>query len=137
MRREPLHVGDGPRLIEMPIHAMLQMPPSDGQTVRGDAPRAVVIAQRERVLEQHAHGVHEAGARMIGLQQPTASEQVRETRLMDRLGEAPIGRPAIANHHAGEVLAEQRRGFGKPAARLNRVDGRLRRGDRPEPLQGR
>jgi hypothetical protein len=52
-----------------------------------------------------------------------------------RVRETPIGRPAIADNHASEILAEQRRGFDKPAARLNRVDGRIRRGDSPEPLQ--
>jgi hypothetical protein len=72
---------------------------------------------------------------MIGLQQPTASEQMRETGLMDRPRETPIGRPAIADDDAGEVLAEQRRCFAKPTAGLNRVDGRVRRRDRPEPLQ--
>ena len=135
MRREPLDIRDRAGMIETAIDAIHQVPAGDGETVRGDAPRVVAIAQRERLLEHRAHGVHETGARMIGLQQPTASEQMRETRLMDRVGEAPIGRPAIADNHAGEVLAEQRCGFGKPAARLNRIDGRIRRGDGPEPLQ--
>src|SRR5229473_5598171 len=111
------------------------MPAGDGKAVRGHAPRVVAIAQRERLLEQRAHDAHEGGPRMIGLQQPTASEQMRKTRLVDGVRETPIGRPAVADDHAGEILAEQRRGFGKPAARLNRVDGRIRRGDRPEPLQ--
>src|SRR5712691_9036958 len=119
----------------MLIHAILQMPAGDGKAVCGHAPRVVTIAQRERLLEQRAHDAHEGGARMIGLQQPTASEQMRETRLVDGVREAPIGRPAIADDHAGEILAEQCRSFGKPAARLNRVNGRLRRCDSPEPLQ--
>lgn len=135
VRREPLDIRHRAGMIETAIDAIQQVPAGDGETVRGDAPRVVAIAQCERLLEHRAHGVHEARARMIGLQQPTASEQMRETRLMNRVGEAPIGRPAVADHHAGEVFAEQRRGFGKPAARLNRVDGRIRRGDGPEPLQ--
>lgn len=135
MRREPLDVRHRAGMIETAIEAIHQMPAGDGEPVRGDAPRVVAIAQRERLLEHRAYGVHEAGARMIGLQQPTASEQMRETRLVDRVCEAPIGRPAVADHHTGEVLAEQRRGFGKPAARLDRVDGRVRRGDGPKPLQ--
>ena len=135
MRREPLDIRHRARMIETAIDAIQQVATGDGETVRGDMPRVVTIAQRERLLEHRAHGVHEASARMVGLQQPTASEQVRETRLMDRVGEAAIGRPAIADDHAGKVLAEQRCGFGKPAARLNRVDGCLRRCDGPEPLQ--
>jgi len=114
---------------------MLQMPAGDGEAVRGHTPRAEAITQRECLLEQRVHDAHEGGARMIGLQQPTASEQMRETRLVDGVREAPIGRPAVADDHAREIFAEQRRGVGKSAARLNRVDRRLRRGDRPEPLQ--
>jgi hypothetical protein len=46
---------------------------------------------------------------MLGLRQPTAADQMRETGLMDRLRETPRGRPAIADDDAGEVLAEQLR----------------------------
>jgi hypothetical protein len=46
---------------------------------------------------------------MLGLRQPTAADQMRETGLMDRLRETPRGRPAVADDDAGEVLAEQLR----------------------------
>jgi hypothetical protein len=135
MRREPLHIRHRTGLVEAPIDAIHQVPARDGEAVSRDASRAVAIPQGERLLKRRAHGGHEAGARMIGLQQPTASEQMRETGLVDRLRETPIRRPAIADDDAGEVLAEQRRGFGKPAAGLNRVDGRRWRRDGPQPLQ--
>jgi hypothetical protein len=79
MRRESLDSRHRAGMIETAIEAIHQMPPGDGETVRGDAPPVVAIAQRERLVEQRAHGVHEAGARMIGLQQSAASEQMRDT----------------------------------------------------------
>jgi hypothetical protein len=60
MRREPLHIGHGPWLIEALIHTILEMPAGDGKAARGHAPR------------------------VVGPQEPTASEQTRETRLGGR-----------------------------------------------------
>jgi hypothetical protein len=37
-----------------------------------------------------------------------APQQVSQARLMTSLVELPVGRPAIADHHPGVVVAEQR-----------------------------
>jgi hypothetical protein len=47
------------------------VPAGDGEAVRRDLPRVVPIAQRERLLEHRADGMHKARARMIGLQPGT------------------------------------------------------------------
>jgi hypothetical protein len=85
--------------------------------------RVAPIAERERLLELRADVAHEGGLRMIGVQQATPPQQMRETRLMDRLRTAPVGRPTIADDDAVKRLAQQRRRLGKARARLNRIGG--------------
>ena len=48
--------------------------------------------------------------------------------------EAAIRHPPVAHQHAGEVGAEHRRGVGEPATVADGVDGRLRRGECPQPV---
>src|SRR5215208_6198046 len=57
------------------------------------------------------------------------------TRLMIGVHEAAVRGPAIACEHTGERLAEDRRRISKPPTRPNRVDRRVRRGERPQPVQ--
>ena len=75
----------------------------------------------------------DAAVRMVGLQGLTAAEQMGETALMRDGGELPVQRPAVADDHPGEVLAEQARGlpigagaqaFGRRGVRTRIVDGR-------------
>lgn len=72
---------------------------------------------------------------MVGGDEPTAPQQMRETRLMRRGDEAPIRRPPIADQHAGEVVAEHRGGLVETAAGLNSIHRRVRRREGPQPLQ--
>jgi hypothetical protein len=64
-----------------------------------------------------------------------AAQQVGQTRLVNRLLEAAVRRPAVAYQDAGEVRAEDGGRFVKTAARLNRVHRRLGRSVRPQPLE--
>jgi hypothetical protein len=57
MRCEPLDIRHRAGMIETAIEAIHQMPAGDGETVRGDAPRVVAIAQRERLLEHRDKSV--------------------------------------------------------------------------------
>ena len=54
---------------------------------------------------------------------------------MGSRGEPAIRRLAVANHHAGEVLAEQIGGLRIAASRLDLVDGRLRGCRHPQPVE--
>ncbi len=56
---------------------------------------------------------------------------------MQCLLEAVIGRPAVPHQHPGEVGAENRRRIVKPPPVADGVDGCLRRGERPQPIQQR
>jgi hypothetical protein len=53
---------------------------------------------------------------------------------MDGVPELPIRGPAVADQYAIEVRPEYGGGLVKAPPRLNGVDGRVRRGEAPEPL---
>ena len=61
-------------------------------------------------------------------------EQVRQTRLVQRLVEAPIGRPPVADEHAVEVGTQDGEGVVEPAAGADGVDGGVRGGEHPQPV---
>ena len=67
--------------------------------------------------------------------QATPAQQMGETGLMHRVIEAPIGRPPVAHEGAREVAPQDRGGLLEAAARQNGVDGGVRRGKGPEPVQ--
>lgn len=54
---------------------------------------------------------------------------------MRGLLEVPIGRPPIPHEDARKLGTEQRRRLVEPAAGLNGIDGRTRRGGHPQPVQ--
>jgi len=137
MRRETTRDVRPAGPIDERVQLILQMPTSNGHPVRGDTAVLIVVANTERVLEDPLDLGREAAFPMILDEDATAPQQMRETRLMNRLREAAIRRPAVAHEDAGEIGAEQRRGFRKPAPGLNRIDRRVRRRGRPQPLQPR
>ncbi len=109
--------------------------PRDGEPLRGDRPGGVAVAQRECLLEPvlDARGKRTVG--MIGSEQPTPAQQMRETRLMVGLAETPIRSPAIAREDAGEVRAEDGHRVGKSAPGANGIDRGVARGEGPQPVQ--
>ena len=54
---------------------------------------------------------------------------------MDRLCEAAIRRPAVADQHAVKVRPQHGGRFFEAAPGLDRVDRRVRRGETPQPFQ--
>ena len=56
---------------------------------------------------------------------------------MDRLSEAAIRRPAVADHHTVRVRPQHRGRFFEAASWLDRVDGCVPRGEALQPLQMR
>jgi hypothetical protein len=135
MRREPTHVGDPARAIQLTTEAFDEVTAGDREAMGRHAPREVVVAERQCLLQDLFHRRDKTGARVIALQQATAPQQMREARLMHGLGEATIRRPAVAHDHAGEVLAEQCGGFRITAARQDRIDGGRGRRRGPQPVQ--
>ena len=89
----------------------MQVPTRDRDTVRGDAPLVIAIAHPKGVLEDALHARREVAFAMIAHERATPTQQMCETRLVDRLVEAPIGRPAVTHHDTGEVRAKDRRGL--------------------------
>ena len=78
-----------------------QLAAGDGEPARGHLASSIAIAQRQRLLESLLDLRGEGTPRVIGLKQPTPAQQMRETRLMMGVHEAPIGRPHAAKHRAG------------------------------------
>ena len=111
------------------------MPAGDGEAMRGDRAGAVAIADRQRVLEHVLHPWSEVTVAVIADQRATPAQQMCETGLVDRVIEAPIGRPAITDERAGKLRPQDGRGFLVAPAGQNRVDGGVRRGERPQPVQ--
>ena len=71
---------------------------------------------------------------MVGAERATPAEQVRQTALVQRVGEAAIRRPSVADQHAG-VVAQDRGCVVKAAPGTNRIHGGLGRRERPQPVQ--
>jgi hypothetical protein len=120
-----------PGSIDERIELIHEMSASDSQAMGRDASVLIAVAHAERVLQQSLHVRRKVAFLMLADQRATASQQVRETRLMDGAGESTIRRPAIADHHAGEVGAEYRGRLLKAAPTLNRVPRGVGRRERP------
>ena len=71
---------------------------------------------------------------VVVLQVPCPPEQVRQTCLVQRLGEAAIRRPPVAHQHPREVGPEDRCRIVEAATGTNRVDRRRRCGESPQPV---
>ena len=76
------------------------------------------VAERERMRKDAAHRVRGAGLPAVGVSDmlPAASEQVRQTALVVRVGEAAVRRPAVAFQHPGVALPEELGGPPPPSA---------------------
>ena len=131
MRGEAPHVGEWTRVGHPPGEAL------DERVEVGGRERAGATAgpQFEGALQVGLDVGDDATVRMVGSQQPTAAEQVRETSLVGGRGELPIRRPAIADEHACEVVAEQGGSLRVTPSGFDGVDRRrgCRRG--PQPLE--
>lgn len=123
------------RLIDEGIELVLEMAARDGHTPRRDRVLAPAIAHPQGLLEDAGDAGREGPLAMIADEGPTAAEQMRKTRLMDRVLKLAIRSPAIANQDTVEVRAEHRSGLIKATSALNRVHRRLRCGKAPQPLQ--
>ena len=135
VRRKPPHVGEGPGMIEESIEALEQAAARDRQSVWRHLTVPIPIAQRQGLLQGVSDGKDEADARVISVKLARPPQQVRQTRLMERAGEAAIRRPAIAHDDARKAPAKQPHRFRIAAAGLDPIDRRVRRGYRPQPVQ--
>ena len=135
MGREALGRGQGGRRVDEPAQAGEQTPMGHGEPLIGDRLRIAPIAEREGVGEDGLHAGRPGAPRMVGVEQTTPAEQMRQTALVPRVGEAAIGRPAIANQHTVEVRAQDRGRVVKAPPGANRIHGGRRRRKRPQPVQ--
>jgi hypothetical protein len=76
--------------------------------------------------------VHRAARRRLQ-HLPTAPQQVRHARLMIRVLETAIRRPAVGADHASVLLGQDQGRLGVAAAARNRIDRFLRRREHPQP----
>ena len=135
MGREALGRWQGGRRLDEPAQAGEQAPMGHSETLIGDRRRIAPIAEREGVGENGLHAGRPGAPRMVGAEQTTPAEQMGQTALVQRVSEAAIGRPAIADQHAGEVRAQDRGRVVKATPGANRIHGGRRRGKRPQPVQ--
>ena len=104
------------------------------QTMVTQPPRIAAVAQLKSGLQDSFHPDDPSAAWVVVLQVPCSPEQVSQTCLVQRLGEATIRRPPVANQHPGEVGPENRRRIVEAATGTNRIDRRRRRGEGPQPV---
>jgi len=135
MRREMAGDAAGARSIDEGVELIVHMPPSHGQPVGGDRAAPKAVADRQRVLEHPLYTRGEVPLTVVADQGATPPQQMGETRLMNGLIEAAIGVPAIAHERAGEVRPQDGGRLLEAAPRQDGVDGRVRRGKGPQPVQ--
>ena len=132
---EALGRRQGGRRVDEPAEAGEQAPMGHSEAMLGDRLRVAPIAEREGVGEDGLHARRPGAPRMVGAERATPTEQMRQTALMQRAGEAAIGRPAIADQHAGEVRAQDGGRVVKAPPGANRIHGGLGCRERPQPVQ--
>ena len=71
---------------------------------------------------------------VVFLQCLGAAEQVIDATLVQRVLVAPVHLPPVAHEHAGVVGPQHGGGIVEPAAGTDRIDRRVRRGVRPQPM---
>jgi len=135
MRGKPPHGRHHGGLVEDGRQACLQLAARDRHAMGRDRAGRVPVPQVERLLQHGLYPVRERGAWMIGLQLATATQQVRQARLMRRLLKLPIGGPAVPHEHTRKIGPEQGRRLLEAATRLNGVDSGAWRRTHPQPLQ--
>ena len=96
-----------------------------GEAMLGDRVRVPPIAKRQGVGEDGLHVGRPGAPWMVDAECATPAEQMCQTALVQRVGEAAIGRPAIANQDPGEVGAQDRGRVVKAAPGTNRIHGGL------------
>ena len=119
------------RFVDQPTELGEQSAASGCQAVVAQKPGVAAVAQLESGLQDGLHPGGPRAARMIGSELPRSPDQVSQTRLVQRVGEAAIRRPPVAHEHAGEVGSQDRCRVVEPAAGANRVDRRLGAWRRP------
>ena len=83
------------------VERLFEQPASRaGEPVRGHRSCGVTIAQRQGLLKALLDTPRKRTAGMVDLEQPTATQQMRETGLMDGVPEASVdtSKPAICRH---------------------------------------
>jgi hypothetical protein len=137
MRSEALSDAATARLIDESIEPILEMAAGDGDAVGGHGAPPPAVTNPQSLLEDGLHLWSKPVLGMVAHQRSTTSQQMREARLMDRLCEAAIRRPAVADQHAVKVRAQHGGRFFEAAPWLDGVHGRVWRGEAPQPLQVR
>jgi hypothetical protein len=122
-------------LVDDGVELVLQVAASDRESVRGDALALIAVADSECLLQDALNLWGETAFSMIADQEAAATQQMSETRLMNRLPEAPIGGPPIAHQHALKIWPKHTGRFVEAAAGLNRVHRCRRRRVGPQPLE--
>ncbi len=120
---------------QQPPEALEVLAAGRGEAVRRQRPGAVWRARTQRRLQDRLHRRDERVGRIVEQQDPALPQQIGETGLMGGVGELATRLPAIPHQDAGILGADHGGRLGEPAAGLNRVDGRFRRDEGPEPLQ--
>jgi len=133
--REALDVVNRARISEQIQQLVEEVTTRDIDAVCRNGVGRASVPYLQRVLQNARDPRREAGAWMIALKGATPPEEMPQTRLMERVGELPIRRPAIAPQAASEITAEHRRGIGKAAAAANAIDRRGRGRKDPQPVQ--
>jgi len=110
-------------------------PAGDRESMIGYGARGEAIACGQRGAQER---IDLRSKPMMGIVQPhraAATKQMRQTRLMARVGKLAVGRPAIALQDAGVLGAEHPRGLREAAPVFDRVGRRARRRKGPEPVR--
>ena len=134
MRGETLGVVERRGRVDEATEAGEQSAADRRQTVVGQAAVVAAVAQRAAGLEDGCHLTGPATVRMVVSKVLTAPEQVGQAGLVQRVVEATIRRPPVAHEHAVEVGVENGDGVVEPASGADGVDGRVRGGERPQPV---
>ena len=137
MRSKALGDAATARLINESIEPVFEMAAGDGDAVGGDSPVLPAVTNLQPPLEDGLHPRGKPVFIMIANQRSTSSQQMREARLMDGVCKTPIRRPAVADQHPVKVRSQHGSRLFEAAPGLDRVDGRVRRGEAPQPLQVR
>ncbi len=137
MRGEALSDAATARLIDESIEPIFQMAAGDGDAVCGESRAPPAVTSPQSLLEDGMHSRSEPAFVMVAHQRSTSSHQMRETCLMNGVGEAAIRRPAVADQHTIKVRPQHGGRFFEAAPGLDRVDGRVGRGETPQPFQVR
>ena len=123
MGGEALRNGEWSRMDYAPGEVGCQCFKGAGRAGGREGAGVVTGEQVEGLLQGGLDSGDDAAVRMIGLQGPTATEQMGETALMGGGGELPIRRPAVADDHPRR---SPRRASSRPADSPVRVGWRRR-----------